>query len=122
MSEMQCIPVPSGRQLVRLPDGRVAGTIDGETFVKRVVGSKHRLRQPPAWSIQAEVYARIRHQVTSIVVLDAETGTEYRTSVETFDKHKGELDRGFGKQYYLTLNHWQVVSNGVHGRQLELWN
>ena len=61
----------------------------------------------------------IRPSATDIVVIDKETNTKYHTLVETFDRQKGELNRGFGRQYFLTLDYWQVEKNG--NRQLSLW-
>ena len=101
-------------------DGRVIGILAGNEFVKKVVGSKHRLRCPPAWAIDADVFdTEIRPNTTRIVVIDSETDVKYRVSAATFDTLKGELDRGFGRQYFLPLQHWQVEQNGTI--QLALW-
>jgi len=100
--------------------GKVIGYLRDHTFTKSVIGSKHQLRCPPAWAIDAEAFDReIKCNATKIVVIDKETGKEYYCPVERFDKLKGELDRGFGRQYYLTLPHWEVRGNGHH--QLSLW-
>jgi hypothetical protein len=56
---------------------------------------------------------------SSHTLIDRESGIKYHTPVDTFNQFKRELDRGFGRQYYLTLNHWQVEENG--NRQLGLW-
>jgi len=101
-------------------EGKVIGYLEDHTFVKPVLGSKHRLRCPPAWAIDAEAFDReVKPNATKIVVRDRETGLEYHCLVEVFDRLKAELDRGFGKQYFLTLNHWEVSGNGHH--QLSLW-
>lgn len=106
--------------LIKMEDGKVIGRLEGDTFIKPVVGSKHRLRTPPAWAIDATAFdEQIKPSAKKIVVLDKETGMKYHASVQTFDKLKGELDRGFGKQYFLLLNHWQVEDDG--NRQLSLW-
>ena len=106
------------KRLVKVGE-KIIGHIDGNRFVKQVSGSRHMLRRPPAWAIDAEAYdSEIRPNATEIVVLDKETGLEYHCSVETFDRLKGGLDRGFGRQYMLTLNHWVVRVNGH--RQLGL--
>lgn len=106
--------------LIKMEDGKVIGRLEGDTFIKPVVGSKHKLRYPPAWAIDATAFdEQIKPSAKKIVVLDKETGTKYHASVETFDRLKGELDRGFGRQYFLLLNHWQVEDNG--NRQLSLW-
>jgi hypothetical protein len=96
----------------RIPVGignKVIGFLEGNKFIKYVQGSKHRLRCPSAWALQAEVFdSVIKLNAAEIIVIDKETNIEYRCSVEVFDKHKGVLDRGFGKQYFLTLNQWEV--------------
>ena len=100
--------------------GKIIGYLKSEIFFKSVFGSKHQLKCPPAWCIDSEAFDKeIKHCATEIVVIDKETGVKYHTSVETFDRLKGELNRGFGRQYFLTLNHWQVEDNG--SRQLTLW-
>ena len=101
-------------------NGRVIGKIEGSRFIKTVVGSKHQLKSPPAWAIDAQAFDNeVLPNVTEIVIRDKENSHEYHTSVEHFDKHKGTLDRGFGRQYFLTLNYWEERGNGTH--QLSLW-
>jgi hypothetical protein len=107
------------KKLVKLGD-KVVGCLEGSKFIKFVIASRHKLRYPPAWAIDADIFdTEIKPNCINIVVIDKETGTKYHASVSTFDKMKGELDRGFGRQYFLTLNNWQVEHNG--NRQLTLW-
>lgn len=109
------------REFVKLPNGKVVGCFEQNKFIKEVYGSKHKLRYPPAWAIDAEAFdIEIKPNATEIVVIDKETGIKYHASVETFDRLKGELDRGWGRQYLLTLNHWQVEDNG--NRQPSFWD
>lgn len=99
---------------------KVIGYLQGHAFLKPVIGSKHRLRRPPAWAIDAEAFDReVKPNATEFVIIDKETGLEYYCAVGAFDRLKGELDRGFGRQYFLTLGHWEVRNNGH--RQLNLW-
>ncbi|MHA1940058.1 MAG: hypothetical protein ACW97O_17830 [Candidatus Thorarchaeota archaeon] len=101
-------------------NGKIVGTIENNTFTKQVTGSKHQLRRPPAWSIDAQAFdEQIKPQADEIVIFDKESGIKYHTPVETFDQFKRELDRGFGRQYYLTLDRWSIQENG--NRQLGLW-
>ena len=105
------------KRLVKL-NGKCIGELKGGIFYKTVVGHRHQLRHPPAWAVQADVFDDlIEPNATMIVIRDKESGIEYHCSVETFDRLKGELTRGFGRQYFLTLNHWQVEGN----EQLCLW-
>ena len=107
------------KKLVKCGD-KVVGSLEDNRFIKLVIGSKHKLRCPRAWAIDAEAFdIEVKPNATEIAVIDKETGLEYHCSVEIFDRLKGELDRGFGRQYFLTLNHWQVEGNGH--RQLSLW-
>jgi hypothetical protein len=110
------------RQPVNLSDGRVIGWLEGETFTKPVCGSKHRLRQPPAWAIDAEAFdQQVKSQAKEIVIWDRESDTKYRASIEDFDQHKGEFDRGSGRQYFLVLPRWEVIkTNGNRPLQLAL--
>jgi hypothetical protein len=103
-----------------MENGKVIGYLERDVFIKPVVGSKHQLRTPPAWAIDATAFDTvIKPNAREIVVMDKETGIKYHTLVDTFDRLKGELNRGFGRQYFLTLGHWQVEENG--NRQLSLW-
>ncbi len=44
--------------------------------------------------------------------MDSESGLVYTVSALTFDRLKGTLDRGYGKQDFLTLGHWQCSRQG----------
>lgn len=112
MSNSQSIPKSCRGQLLKLPDGKVAGRLEGDIFVKPVVGSRHMLRTPRAWAIDAELYEQVRPSIDRIVIEDRETGTRYHATAQTFDKFRGVMDRGFGKQYYLTLNRWTTEHPG----------
>jgi hypothetical protein len=100
--------------------GRVIGRLEGGIFYKHVRASCHMLFKPQAWAIDAEAFDKhIKSNATQLVVIDTEAGIEYRCPTEAFDRLKRQLDRGFGTQYFLTLNHWQARGNGH--RQLGLW-
>jgi hypothetical protein len=99
---------------------KVVGCLQDNKFIKSVTGSKHQLRRPVASAIDASVFdEQIKPNATEIVIIDRETGKKYHCSVKAFDRLKGELDRGFGHQYFLTLSHWRLENNGH--RQLSLW-
>ena len=107
------------RELIKVGE-KVIGCLQDNKFIKSVIGSKHRLRRPSAWAIDSNVFdEQIKPNAIEIVIMDKETGKTYHCSVETFDRLKGELDRGFGRQYFLTLSHWRIENNGH--RQLGLW-
>jgi hypothetical protein len=107
------------KRVIRLR-GKVIGVIEGNTFTKSVHGSKHQVRSPPAWAIDADIFDNeIQPNCTQILIVDRETNKRYRTSVDTFDNKKKEIERGYGKQYLLTLNHWNIEIDGEI--QLGLW-
>ena len=114
-----CINCSTKRKTIKVGN-KTIGNLEDNKFIKTVVGSKHQLKSPPAWAIDAQAFDNeVRSNVTEIVIKDKESGLEYHSSVEHFDKHKGTLDRGFGKQYFLTLNYWEERGNGPY--QLSLW-
>jgi hypothetical protein len=77
------------RELVKVGN-RVVGCIEGNKFTKSVIGSKHRLRRPPAWAIDAEAFdGEVKPNAAEIVVIDKESGLEYHCTVEAFDRLKG---------------------------------
>ena len=118
MSDRNCTGIKEHSQLVRLSNGKVAGRVENGVFVKPVRGSRHMLRTPRAWAVDAEAYDSIRQHIDLIVVEDQETGINYRATPEIFDAFKGSLDRGFGNQYFLPLARWQVERKDE--RQLSL--
>lgn len=95
------------------PNGelRVVGqTVDGE-FRKRVHRSKHFLHTPPAIAIEAEVFDKMDAEefISLIRVKDEELLEYLETPFDTFKKYKFTVERGgFGKQYALTLEWWDV--------------
>jgi hypothetical protein len=100
---------------------KIIGCLQGHTFVKRVQGSKHQLRKPPAWCISKDAFVQeILPNVSRIVVEDTETGRYYESSTQTFETHSFEIQRGsYEPQLALGLNFWQVSSTGHD--QLTLW-
>lgn len=105
------------REAIRVGD-KIVGYIEGKTFIKSVAGSRHKLRKPPAWAIDAEVFdSEIKQNATEILIIDKEVDKKYFSTVENFDRLKGQLNRGHGRQYYLTLNQWRTQRD----EQLTLW-
>jgi len=94
--------------IVRNQRGSVVGIVTNRIFVKEVIGSKHMLRQPMAWAIDADIFDRvIVPNCYSIHIIDKETGTKYVAGVKTFCEHRQIINRGYGKQYLLELIYWQ---------------
>lgn len=109
----------TNRKVVKI-ENKIIGCLEGNKFIKSVLGSKHQLKYPPAWAIDSNAFdTEIKPNATAMVVIDKEKDIKYFVSTDSFDRLKGTLDRGFGRQYFLTLNYWQVEENG--NRQLSLW-
>ena len=114
----------SQRQNIRSYDGKIIGYLDGDTFVKPLCGSKHQLKRPPAWAVDAEAFdEQIKPYASTFRIEDKETDTVYEVPVAFFDQHKGFLDRGYGPQYFLVLSKWEIVKQNGNGcKQLSLWD
>ena len=97
--------------IVRSVDGKIIGNLDNGVFSKRVRGRVHMLRSPRAWAIDARAYdTKIVQHANTIEVYDMDTQLTYRCSTELFDLHKGTMDRKFGKQYFLPIHHWDMLT------------
>lgn len=95
--------------IVRTKKGAMAGRIEDKIFIKEVYGSKHMLRNPMAWSIDADIFdSVISPNCFLIHVIDRETQKRYKVSVDTFRQNKGILNRGYGKQYFLDMAFWRL--------------
>ena len=91
--------------------------LEGGVRNKLVVGSTHRLVRPPAWAVQKEVYDHHAHEIKLLRFSDVETGVIYTVSRQKFEMLRLVLERGYGVQYALPLEHWREERPGV--RQLE---
>jgi hypothetical protein len=92
--------------IVKSGDGKFIGEIRSRVFTKKVKGSKHQLLNPPAWCIDKKAFDTYWKQFDAIVIVDTETGQCYKVSTDYFRGYSEELDRGFGAQYMLQLEHW----------------
>lgn len=102
-------PSGSAAQPVYAVSGQVIGSVEGDTFTKRVKASRHMLRQPPAWALDdAALRDLAARGVTRIVYIDTETGRTYRTTVDTFASKGRPFNRNYGAQVLLTLGYWSI--------------
>lgn len=89
--------------------GRVVGEVREENgarvFQKRVRGSVHFLRSPRAvaWDLTA-LHEAERLGATGVLVIDTETGREYRAPLSTVWAKGWAFDRGHGRQWALRLD------------------
>ena len=102
-------------------DGKklIAGYLDGKIFRKTVEYSKHHLKTPSGWAIDAEVFDLLpRYGALVIQVLDRETSKLYAVKVATFRENMVPvvIERGCGKQYALADSFW-MVGDGRHLRR-----
>lgn len=101
---MSLWPVYVGNQKV--------GEIDTarQTLIKRVLGSKHRLRQPPAWAVARSVLDEARRShVVWVEMQDEEALITYRARLSDFFDHGFAVNRGYEAQLGLSLDYWRVV-------------
>jgi len=107
--------------VIRRRDGRVIGKVQGQVFYKRIRGSKHILRVPPAIAVDTEALRAAEHLgAREVLVEDTENGTLYRASIAMFWEHGFEFNRGFGDQVGLPLHRWKVQRKGEPVQQA-LW-
>ena len=94
---------------VRNKDGRVIGQIIGGVFSK-TISDNHLLRKPPAICIDAEPFDKLIRPACHSIIVRVRDGAhrgEYRTPMINFCSYKGEIDRGFGRQYFMILERWE---------------
>jgi len=111
------------KRLVRFSDGRVVGWIEGDTFIRPVVGSRHQLRQPPAWAIDIEILLNAEFQgATMVEIRDRESRQAYFAAIGLIWRNGFVFNRGRNEQIGLPLRFWKVRCNGDGCRQLGLWD
>ncbi len=94
---------------VRAASGRVVGHVAGDTFYKRAQASKHMLRAPRGWAVDAPILAELRALgVATVTVTDTESDTTYSAPLAEFSAHGVAFNRGFGPQVALPLGRWAV--------------
>ena len=88
--------------------GKIIGDIEAGVFTKKVDGRFHMLKKPLGWAIDARVFdEEVKNNCHTIVVVDTHADITYSTSVQTFLGHRGVINRGHGRQYFLCLHHWR---------------
>jgi hypothetical protein len=96
---------------------RVIGVVSGDTLHKSILGSKHKLKRPPAiCSDRSVLRDAAAAGATRIEVLDRETGFVYSATLATFDEHSFPVMRG-GDQVGLHLDHWSINGNAPAAKQ-----
>ena len=103
---------PRGLNSLRSVSGQVVATIAHDSkgtpyLKKRIKSSRHALRTPPGLAIDRGVLDQARRRgCVYVEVHDLDTGTVYRTNIQTFDRYGFAVVRGFGEQVGLTFGYW----------------
>ncbi|MFZ5809446.1 MAG: hypothetical protein ACOY16_09230 [Chloroflexota bacterium] len=102
--------------LIRL-NKQIVAEFDEQTLTlrKRIVGSRHILRQPPAIAFARQIIDYVRSQdCQRIEVVDTERGVVYTASFPTFLEFGIPIERGgFEPQIALPLRYWKVRLPGT---------
>jgi hypothetical protein len=97
------------------------GEVCGEEFIKKVRGSKHFLRKPPAIAFDISSLEEAKAcGATTVRAIDDETGKVYQVPISTIFSKGFIFDRGHGSQIGLVFRYWQQ-GNDPLATQLGLW-
>lgn len=89
--------------------GRVVGYVRDGTFHKRLVGSKHFLRRPPAIALDLQsLHDAAAAGATRVRIFDIEGDAYYNALVTTILRKGFAFDRGHGVQIALPLAQWNL--------------
>lgn len=88
---------------------KTVGMFEDGVLRKKVKGSKHRLRNLNAWAIDAGIVDGLGDTLKFIEVTDTETGMVYTVSATVFRGRRRMIDYGWGAQYALSIQHWEVT-------------
>lgn len=98
---------PQGRPIY-VGTMRVGHVID-TTFHKSVRSSSHMLKRPKGWAVDVKsLDEAVKYGATSVKLWDQDTHTYYHASIDTIKRHGFIMDRGYGEQWVLPLEHWGV--------------
>jgi hypothetical protein len=103
--------ITAGRnpQYLRSTDNRIAGALVDGWLRKIVQASKHMLRSPRGWAIDAHALAAARSAgALGLRIEDTESGKTYLATWAALDAHGYTFDRGYGRQIALPLRYWQL--------------
>jgi hypothetical protein len=89
-------------------ENRIIGRVQGRVFTKKISGSKHFLRRPPAICFDVDsLFQAERAGAEVCQVTDKETGHVYSASILLIRSKGFTFNRGFGNQIALPLAYWQ---------------
>lgn len=100
-------------EIVRSIDGNIIGSVENGVFTKRVQGSTHMLKTPPAWAIDCKAFLeQVFFHAHTIRIVEKKSKAIYEISTKTFNNRKVYFDRGFGPQYFVPLKYWHEIREG----------
>ena len=90
------------------------GYVEGQTFHKSIMGSKHLLQKPQGIAFDRSTLVDAeRAGAVWVEVADSETRTVYRASICDVWAHGFAVRRGYGDQIALALTRWAVNGRPV---------
>jgi hypothetical protein len=88
---------------------RIVGHVAGHFFHKRIAGSRHTLRRPPAIAFDISTLRDAQAAGASeVCVTDSESGAVYRAAIADVLAHGFAVVRGHGRQIALALERWSI--------------
>lgn len=100
---------------------QIVGKVLNGVFSKRVHGSRHFLRKPPAIALDIDtVEQALRLGATKVEVYDMESGMLYRAKIDLIFEKGFRFNRGFGDQIALCLSRWEIEQTD-QGKQSTHW-
>jgi hypothetical protein len=99
---------------VQFLHGKKIGTIDGESFVKEIRGSKHIMRKPHAIFFDISSLREVESLGCKRVrVTDKETGDIYAAELSLIWQHAIYKNYGYGEQVGLAVNLFTIEYKGT---------
>lgn len=84
-------------------NNKMVGVIREDTFYKKVKGSKHMLRNPRGWAVDASVF---EEEFEYVEIYDEEEGSTWNVSKKYFVENGFKINRGHGDQIVLPIERW----------------
>jgi len=97
-------------------NGKPIGSVIDGVFIKHVSSKKHFLRQPPAIGFEvSSLKDAMDAGAKEVLIIDKDTGDEYRASIQYIINWGMEIDRGWGIQIALPIRKWSKMPKAQMG-------
>ncbi len=96
--------------MVRRPDGKIVGRIDGD-ILRKHARREHMLQRPAAWAWDSAILDAAEKDGARFTEVECD-GLIYRASLSDFRRYGFPVNRGHGVQRGLPLAHWQIWRKG----------